>query len=764
MGLDLVQLEKNMMERKQMKITRYKEYFKMREDVFAEQYINEVGEQAYRPVKRPLTDNDIIAHLAGDKTFGGYLIVPPDRAYVTVIDIDLLDNNILQAILNAVEEVGITTKQRLCVYSGKKGYHVWFFYDESILAEKAKALGEIIKSRSGIRAEDLNKIEIFPKQSTVGGSGYGNLIKLPFGIHQVTQQRSSIITEDFQRDDEWHSYLEDTNKISSKKVNDIVDKFKQKKDKIQIASQKQNISESGGCSDMLPCFRKILQEGVEEGQRNNIGLRLANYLKRKLPSDSVEVVLQGWNQKNRPPLNNNELVKIWEFALEAEDMGLGCKKNFMRPYCENDCPVKQKYLIAEGDEGDQEEEDDDEPMEIQAFAYDLIPDGFLREYVDFVRPLSEAPVQFHIACGLILIAAVCKRNISFQFGACAIYPNLYLLIIGKSGISRKSTALSPAIKLLRSIDPDVFIGHLMSLESLYKALSESSHKLGIYNEFRSLIENTKKTYGEGLISVLTELWDCPSFLKINLKKVASDESYIDEPSFSILAATTIDWLQVKEGDILGGFMGRFLPIMANTNREKLIAIPPKMCAEKFDHLKGRLDAISKQVGFFEITKGGEEIITKIYAEIMKELDNLPNKEIFESYWSRIEPHILKLAMIFKISENPPKRIIDEKAIMQAYETMKQVTVYYKHLIGKVSFTEDMRLENKVKEALQQVKDKGMQHSLLLKRVNTTADKFGKIISTLKEKDIVVNRAAKTKTKKKQIYWLKKYLPKRGSSF
>lgn len=395
-----------------------------------------------------------------------------------------------------------------------------------------------------------------------------------------------------------------------------------------------------------------------------------------------------------------------------------------------------------------------------AFPIELIPEGgWIKDYIDFAYPLSEAPIQFHIGTSLILVGATCKRNVYLPFGAINIYPNLYILIIAKSGIARKSTALSPAFNILYKISPESIMGNITSLEAFYDSFSVNPHQIIIHGEFKTFIENCKRKYGQGLMTEVTNLWDCPPCLKVNLKNVSEEKRYISEPSLCLLGATTFDWLQLEEVDIEGGFFGRFLPIVAPTGRNnRYIAIPPEMDDTKLNQLVKRLQKISERKGRFTITPECKELIEGLYKESWQDYEKLPDKTRLLSHWSRVQTHMLKLAMIFKLSEEPSKLVIDNRTVLRAFEFMKKITEHYKYLLSKVAFTNYMRRENKAVEILREVGEKGVERSKFLRSLGGKAKQLDELINTLKEKELLVDEVIKTKTKPKIIYYAREYAP------
>ena len=183
--------------------------FRGRDDAFARQWHNRgEGRHGYVPVRRPMQPDDVREHLLGRKTYGIYLLNKENRVLTGVIDVDLVQRlrdaaeakkqapsirreslYLHQRIMTLAGEAGLCC---LAEVSGGKGYHFWFPVREPVEAAAMRAAlqGLIHGLDSDVECFSL---EVFPKQDRRTGKGFGNLVKLPLGIHRATGKPSFFL-------------------------------------------------------------------------------------------------------------------------------------------------------------------------------------------------------------------------------------------------------------------------------------------------------------------------------------------------------------------------------------------------------------------------------------------------------------------------------------------------------------------------------------------------------------------------------------------
>lgn len=182
--------------------------FQGRENAHARQWVSGHGNSGYNPIQEPLTHAKIRGHLMGLYTLGVYQLNLQNRVKWIVFDIDIAKEHLsdihdpqfdawiqegfcttLNAIKTVLDSYGI---EALYEFSGFKGYHVWLMFHSEISAALAKSIAQKLASQFVLGAYPLN-LEIFPKQSRISKSSYGNLVKLPGGIHKSTGLRSYFV-------------------------------------------------------------------------------------------------------------------------------------------------------------------------------------------------------------------------------------------------------------------------------------------------------------------------------------------------------------------------------------------------------------------------------------------------------------------------------------------------------------------------------------------------------------------------------------------
>ena len=154
------------------------------------------------------------------------------------------------------------------------------------------------------------------------------------------------------------------------------------------------------------------------------------------------------------------------------------------------------------------------------------------EYKQLVTP-SEVPDEFHLFVFMTMITALVGDKLYFKEGNDVIFLHLWLMLLGVSGISRKTTAFSPAVKVLAKTGKVNLLASKGSSEGFFKELVE---KKGVgllrHSELGSLLGALSKDYMGGFVDELCELYDpSPARLVKRLSKKVYEK--FNHPGFNL---------------------------------------------------------------------------------------------------------------------------------------------------------------------------------------------------------------------------------------
>ncbi len=204
------------------------------------------------------------------------------------------------------------------------------------------------------------------------------------------------------------------------------------------------------------------------------------------------------------------------------------------------------------------------------------PELDLSKLPDFLcRYLELACQNTDARPGLLMTAFLpfCSVNLGSRVyminKALKIYPNLWTCVIGRSGITRKTTALryagytlQPYVAELRKnpvefYDENTPLLNAVTLSKLMSYLSVNSTRLFVHHELSGWLLEMNKGYNAGYKQAITELYDGVD------RTVATQQrsEHILAPALSIAAASTESWLYANVGsraEQLGGFLQRML--------------------------------------------------------------------------------------------------------------------------------------------------------------------------------------------------------------
>jgi len=199
---------------------------------------------------------------------------------------------------------------------------------------------------------------------------------------------------------------------------------------------------------------------------------------------------------------------------------------------------------------------------------DVVWRGIFSSYRELVGNCTEACDEYHFGTLATVIGTVIGRRVGGWYGR-PVFPNFFTVLVGDTGVSRKSTAASLGLKLLK----DMSIPLVHTIHSVSTAEGLLSH-MGAFNpdedpprdswnnilhidELATLLRKARQDFSSNLPPMLTNMYDSPDAISLPTRKAPLT---LQKPFISILSSTTPEWLEssIQEEEVMGGFSNRFV--------------------------------------------------------------------------------------------------------------------------------------------------------------------------------------------------------------
>jgi len=307
---------------------------------------------------------------------------------------------------------------------------------------------------------------------------------------------------------------------------------------------------------------------------------------------------------------------------------------------------------------------------------------FIDRYVEYGWSRTDAPRQYHIAGGAVILSAIMCPFVTLPAQHTKIRPNIWAMILAGTTVTRKSTSMDLAMSTLREVlsSDDFLMGTDGSQEGILTELQQRDGKTSIFHrdEITGFIEATvKKDYMAGLLQSLTSLYDCRQE-KRTLRTGTID---VKKPRLIIWCGGIKTQMQevVTIEHIRSGFLPRFIIVSGTTSSEQLRPIGPPPEVDPTEDVKAQiLEELYGIVNFWQprptvktITLGGTttqrtvkqteremhatpeawDRIRDLSYDAFKLGENSTDPNIYTPMYIRLSDSIIKIAMLLAGARN-----------------------------------------------------------------------------------------------------------------
>ena len=289
--------------------------------------------------------------------------------------------------------------------------------------------------------------------------------------------------------------------------------------------------------------------------------------------------------------------------------------------------------------------------------------GLFAQYRDLVANTTEAPDVYHFFCFAVTSGATLARRV-FVYHAVPLYPNWFVALVGRTGITRKDTARARASRLLQELNADdsedpkfIMLPGVGSAEGLIECLGGDDKVVVIQEaELLSLVAKARRDATANLMPHLTALYDCPELytLKTRHNPVTCRRVFL-----SLVCGTTPAWLRraITEHEAYGGFANRF--VFAFGEPKEPIAFPPKVDAIAWERLRARLNEVRIWAGTGERELDVDSEAVTLFTDWYSTYHALASKDgLLPALGVRFQSFAWKLALLYAAQDQAPA-VLDE---------------------------------------------------------------------------------------------------------
>ena len=305
-------------------------------------------------------------------------------------------------------------------------------------------------------------------------------------------------------------------------------------------------------------------------------------------------------------------------------------------------------------------------------------EDFLKLYV-YQCGLWRTPKVWHLWSGLSLMAACCGNNVFMQIAEEPLYPNLYIFLIGASGLG-KGHAIGIAEKFIQ--DQDIIIN---------KYSMRNITKQGLTNRMvdRSKLEQSALIHGARVWLITKELANSmpagPMAMQFIMDMTdmfdgitgetwdmtrGSGALLMNSPVVNWIAGSTTDWLfdSLDSTAVSGGFFARAFMVWGEAENDEMEPSYPFDRKEIKDHLKKRVELLS--------TVKTEMVLSPRARAYLKEEwyphRQKPEDSDKEAMWNREKQLVWKLSMLICLSEQDFTKIRTVDPVIREHHTRRAV--------------------------------------------------------------------------------------------
>lgn len=309
--------------------------------------------------------------------------------------------------------------------------------------------------------------------------------------------------------------------------------------------------------------------------------------------------------------------------------------------------------------------------------------NFISGFLEYTKH-SESPESFLRWAAIATVGATMRDNVYLDVGAGErVYPNLYLILVARSGACRKGFPLKVSKRLIDKIGNTKIIAGRTSIQAVVSDLSRSyTAQMGgghglmqgasglLYSEeLAAFMVDDKAT-----IPILTDLYDYHEKWTNNLKSTETET--LKNVCLSMISASNETFLKevYTKSAIYGGLLARTILVLEQKRRQKNARIRRQETAVDEQMLVASLRKVAAMKGTMAFDDAAADCYESWYNSI--DDDSYESKSGVEA---RMHTTVLKVAMCLAAAEPDPVLVVREVHVIEAIDLCIQNLKNYKFM-------------------------------------------------------------------------------------
>lgn len=385
---------------------------------------------------------------------------------------------------------------------------------------------------------------------------------------------------------------------------------------------------------------------------------------------------------------------------------------------------------------------------------------FVDRYVEWAESLGDAASQYHEVGALMILSALLAGTIKLQTSHGVITPNLWVMILADTTLTRKSTAMSQAMNMIREVEEEAILATDGSLEGLMTAIASRPGRPGIFwrDEFSGLLEAMKrKDYYAGMAEALTKLYDGEYQKRILRKETIELKNPILLIFCGGIRSRIFELMEYEH--VISGFAPRFIFVEAEADIDKFKPVGPlsqkqdeihdklvQELAEMKDlyhsdmtlHIAGQTIG-APQVWDIELTPKAWDRYNQLQKEMISFGLESMNREIYIPTMDRLATSALKCACLMAASRQDPNKkdkvIVDLPDLLKAISYVERWRDYSIDVLENAGKT---TTEKRMEQVLRAIKShgEGVTRSKIMQNCRLSAREADQVLETLSQRALI----------------------------